>query len=41
MLRAADTLKAAEGLRVHYEVYGEGEPIVVLAGALMPIKTEV
>lgn len=31
--------EAAEGLRVHYQVYGEGEPIVVLAGALMPIKT--
>jgi pimeloyl-ACP methyl ester carboxylesterase len=31
--------EAAEGLRVHYEVYGEGEPIVVPAGALMPIKT--
>ncbi len=24
--------EAAEGLRVHYEVYGEGEPIVVMAG---------
>ena len=23
---------AAEGLRVHYEIYGKGEPIVVLAG---------
>lgn len=31
--------EAAEGLRVYYETYGEGEPIVVLAGALMPIKT--
>ena len=27
--------EAAEGLRVYYEVYGEGEPIVVLAGGLM------
>ena len=24
--------QAAEGLRVHYEIYGDGEPIVVLAG---------
>jgi pimeloyl-ACP methyl ester carboxylesterase len=24
--------EAAEGLRVHYEIYGKGEPIVVLAG---------
>jgi pimeloyl-ACP methyl ester carboxylesterase len=31
--------EAAEGLRIYYEAYGEGEPIVVLAGALMPIKT--
>jgi pimeloyl-ACP methyl ester carboxylesterase len=31
--------EAAEGLRVYYEVYGEGEPIVVLAGGLMPIST--
>jgi predicted lipoprotein len=29
--------EAAEGLRVHYEVYGQGEPIVVLAGGLMDI----
>jgi len=27
--------EAAEGLRVYYEVYGQGEPIVVLAGGLM------
>lgn len=26
--------EAAEGLRVYYEIYGEGEPIVVMAGAL-------
>jgi pimeloyl-ACP methyl ester carboxylesterase len=26
--------EAAEGLRVHYEVYGQGEPIVVMAGGL-------
>lgn len=25
--------EAAEGLRVHYEVYGQGEPIVVMPGA--------
>ena len=31
--------EAAEGLRVYYETYGEGEPIVVLAGGLMPIRT--
>lgn len=31
--------QAAEGLEVYYEVYGEGEPIVVLAGGLMPIST--
>jgi pimeloyl-ACP methyl ester carboxylesterase len=30
---------AAEGLRVYYEVYGTGDPIVVVAGGLMPIKT--
>ena len=30
---------AAEGLEIYYEVYGEGEPIVVLAGGLMPIST--
>ena len=24
--------EAAEGLRVHYEIYGQGEPIVVMAG---------
>ncbi|MGE0866904.1 MAG: alpha/beta fold hydrolase [Vicinamibacterales bacterium] len=25
--------EAAEGLRVHYEIFGEGDPIVVMAGA--------
>jgi pimeloyl-ACP methyl ester carboxylesterase len=30
---------AAEGLRVYYEIYGKGEPIVVLAGGLMDIST--
>jgi pimeloyl-ACP methyl ester carboxylesterase len=25
--------EAAEGLRVHYEIYGQGEPIVLMAGA--------
>lgn len=30
---------AVEGLEIYYEVYGEGEPIVVLAGGLMPIGT--
>jgi len=29
---------AAEGLKVHYEVYGKGEPIVVMAGCLMGIR---
>ncbi|HET9640857.1 MAG TPA: hypothetical protein VFP12_16810 [Allosphingosinicella sp.] len=24
--------ESAEGLRVHYEVYGQGDPIVVMAG---------
>jgi pimeloyl-ACP methyl ester carboxylesterase len=28
---------AAEGLKVHHEVFGQGEPIVVLAGGLMDI----
>lgn len=27
------------GLAIHYEIYGSGQPIVVLAGGLMPIKT--
>jgi pimeloyl-ACP methyl ester carboxylesterase len=31
--------EGAEGLKIYYETYGEGEPIVVLAGGLMPIKT--
>jgi pimeloyl-ACP methyl ester carboxylesterase len=31
--------EAAEGLRVYYEIYGEGEPIVVMAGGLMDIST--
>jgi pimeloyl-ACP methyl ester carboxylesterase len=31
--------EAAEGLRLYYETYGEGEPIVVLAGGLMSIGT--
>jgi pimeloyl-ACP methyl ester carboxylesterase len=35
--RATGSAKAAEGLQVHYEVFGEGEPIVVLAGGLMDI----
>jgi pimeloyl-ACP methyl ester carboxylesterase len=30
---------AAEGLRVYYEVYGQGEPIVALHGGLMDIKS--
>jgi pimeloyl-ACP methyl ester carboxylesterase len=29
---------AAEGLKVHYQVFGQGEPIVVLAGGLMDIS---
>jgi len=29
---SSDYAEAAEGLRVHYEIYGEGEPIVVMAG---------
>ena len=44
----AETLKpaatgyaeSAEGLRVYYEIYGEGEPIVVMAGGLMDISTD-
>ena len=31
--------ESAEGLRVYYEVYGEGEPIVVMSGGLMDIST--
>ena len=31
--------ESAEGLRVYYEIYGEGEPIVVMAGGLMDIST--
>jgi pimeloyl-ACP methyl ester carboxylesterase len=31
--------EAAEGLRVYYEIHGEGEPIVVLHGGLMDIST--
>jgi hypothetical protein len=31
--------QAAEGLQIYCEVYGEGAPIVVLAGGLMPIST--
>ena len=30
---------SAEGLRVYYEIYGQGEPIVVMAGGLMDIST--
>ena len=30
---------AAEGLRVYYEIYGKGEPIVVLAGGLTDISS--
>ena len=33
--------EATEGLRLYYEIYGEGEPIVVLAGGLMPLRTTV
>jgi pimeloyl-ACP methyl ester carboxylesterase len=29
---------AAEGLKVYYEIYGSGEPVVVLAGGLMDIS---
>jgi pimeloyl-ACP methyl ester carboxylesterase len=31
--------KSAEALRVYYEVYGQGEPIIVMAGGLMDIST--
>ncbi|HTE53659.1 MAG TPA: alpha/beta hydrolase [Kofleriaceae bacterium] len=31
--------EAAEGLRVYYEIYGRGEPIVVLAGGLGDISS--
>ena len=30
---------AAEGLRVYYEIYGKGKPIVVVAGALGDISS--
>jgi pimeloyl-ACP methyl ester carboxylesterase len=29
----------SEGLQIYYEIYGEGEPIVVMAGGLMDIST--
>ena len=31
--------EAAEGLRVYYEIYGQGEPIVVMPGGLMDISS--
>lgn len=31
--------EGVEGLRVYYEVYGQGEPIVVMAGGLMDISS--
>jgi pimeloyl-ACP methyl ester carboxylesterase len=31
--------QSAEGLRVYYEVYGRGDPIVVMAGGLMDISS--
>jgi pimeloyl-ACP methyl ester carboxylesterase len=31
--------EAAEGLRIYYEIYGQGEPIVVLPGGLMDISS--
>ena len=31
--------ESTEGLRVYYEVYGQGDPIVVMAGGLMDIST--
>jgi pimeloyl-ACP methyl ester carboxylesterase len=37
--RSTGYAEAAEGLRVYYEIYGEGEPIVVMAGGLMDIST--
>jgi pimeloyl-ACP methyl ester carboxylesterase len=41
MIKPAATgyAESAEGLRVYYEVYGQGEPIVVMAGGLMDIGT--
>jgi hypothetical protein len=41
MIKPAATgyAESAEGLRVYYEVYGQGEPIVVMAGGLMDIST--
>jgi pimeloyl-ACP methyl ester carboxylesterase len=40
-LRPASTgyAESSEGLKVYYEVYGQGEPIVVMAGGLMDIST--
>jgi len=38
-LAAMGYAESAEGLRVYHEVYGEGEPIVVMAGGLMDIST--
>jgi pimeloyl-ACP methyl ester carboxylesterase len=38
-LKASGYARSAEGLRIYYEVYGEGEPIVVMAGGLMSINT--
>ena len=37
--RSSGYAKAAEGLHIYYETHGEGEPIVVLAGGLMSIRT--
>lgn len=31
--------EAAEGLRIYYEIYGEGDPIVVMPGGLMDISS--
>jgi pimeloyl-ACP methyl ester carboxylesterase len=41
MIKPAATgyAESAEGLRVYYEVYGAGEPIVVMAGGLMDISS--
>jgi pimeloyl-ACP methyl ester carboxylesterase len=41
MPAAADSgyAEAAEGLQVYYAVYGRGEPIVVLAGGLMDMRS--
>ena len=37
--RSSGYAEAAEGLRVYYEMYGQGEPIVVMSGGFMEISS--